>query len=53
MIPARLREFYPFTARVIASNPYGLPIGKTIACARRKESDASPFPIEAFSYAGD
>lgn len=51
--PAGLRELYPFKARVLTSNPYGIPVGKEFACARRREGDASPWPIEVFSWAGD
>jgi len=41
-----LRElFFPLRARIIKSNPYGLPEGKVFA-ARKKEGNASPFPIE-------
>jgi len=39
--------FYPLEAKIIKHNPYGLPIGK-IFRAKRKEGDASPFPIELY-----
>jgi len=37
--------FYPLEVKIIKPNPYGLPIGKQFR-AKRKEGDASPFPIE-------
>lgn len=40
-----LRRRYPWSARVRKENPYSLPIGKTFPFARRKEGDASPYPI--------
>lgn len=42
-VPDQLRKRYPFTARVLTPNAYGLPIGKEFICARRKEGDGSPF----------
>ncbi len=37
--------FYPLEIKIVKANPYGLPIGK-IFRGRRKEGNASPFPIE-------
>lgn len=37
--------FYPLEVKIVKSNPYGLPIGK-IFRGKRKEGDASPFPVE-------
>jgi hypothetical protein len=51
--PSVLRERYPYRARVLTGNDYGLPIGKEFLLARRKDGDSSPFPIEVFSYLGD
>ena len=50
---SELRKRYPNYARVTAENDYHIPVGKEFVCARRKEGDGSPFPIEAFSFAGD
>ena len=38
-------KYYPLRIRIIKHNPYGLPIGKTFR-GKRKEGNASPFPIE-------
>ena len=48
-----VRTRYPKKATIIAGNPYGLPVGKVFLCARRKEGNASPYPLEVFSFAGD
>lgn len=53
MLPQILADWYSFTARIIAGNAYGLPVGKEFLCARIKEGDASPYPIEVYSFAGD
>ncbi len=47
-----VRNKYPLSVRIVAVNPYNLPIGKEFPWARRKEGDGSPFPFEVFSYAG-
>ena len=39
------RRQYPFVARIVAENAYGLPTGKQFPFARRKEGSASPFPV--------
>jgi hypothetical protein len=44
---------YPYRARIIAANAYGLPVGKIFLCARIKDGDGSPYRIDVFSYAGD
>lgn len=41
-----LRKEYPLRVRIVQDNDYNLPVGKVLAFARRKEGDASPFPIE-------
>ena len=48
-----LRECFPLRIRVLIGNPYGIPPGKTIEYARRKDGDGSPWPVEAFSYGGN
>lgn len=40
-----LRAHYPLWARIVTENPYSLPVGRVFR-ARRKEGDASPFPVE-------
>lgn len=51
-LPDSLRELYPFTARVVAGNPYGIPVGKEFYCARRK-AGASPYHVEVLSWGGN
>ena len=53
MTLAELRQTYPLVARVVKGNAYAIPIGKEFLCARRKDGNGSPFPIEVFSYAGN
>ena len=36
---------YPLRVKIVKHNPYSLPIGKTFR-GKRKEGNASPFPIE-------
>ena len=39
------RQRYPFIARIVVENAYGLPVGKQFPFAKIKEGDASPFPV--------
>ena len=48
-----LRIEYPYKALIVRSNDYGLSIGKGFIYARRKEGNASPYPIEIYSYGGN
>jgi len=50
---ATLRAKYPYKAVIVQGNDYGLPIGKDFNYARIKEGDASPYPVEMYSYGGD
>ena len=50
---AELRIEYPYKAKIVAGNDYGLPIGKEFTFARIKEGNASPYPIELYSYGGN
>ena len=52
-LPDVLAAHYPFRAIVAAGNPYGIPVGKEFLLARRKDGEASPFPVEVFSWVGD
>jgi hypothetical protein len=52
-MPDVIRELYPFKATISKGNAYGLPVGKEFLCARVKDGDGSPFPIEVYSFAGD
>jgi len=40
-----LRGMYPFRVRILKENPYDLPVGKVFPFARRRDGEASPFPI--------
>lgn len=48
-----LRIEYPYKAKIVAGNNYGLPVGKEFTFAKIKEGNASPYPIELYSYGGD
>ena len=49
-----LRIEYPYKAVIVdGENGYGLPTGKAFNYARRKEGNASPYPVEIYSYGGD
>lgn len=50
MTLSQLTTLYPLRAKVKASNPYNLPQGTDLPLVRRKEGDASPYPIEAFEH---
>ncbi len=41
-----MRKEFPLRVGIRKSNPHGLPVGKMFPFARRKEGNASPFPIE-------
>lgn len=48
-----IRRFWPLRVKIATGNAYGLPIGKEFPWARCKDGDASPYPFEVYSYAGD